>query len=68
MRIRSNVPAVQYKKVTMRWSNGELHEHIGEVIQSSTSIAIRPPRHKKFVHIGRLEDVVSIVPAIPDTL
>jgi hypothetical protein len=59
---------MKYMRVTMRWSNGELHEHIGEVMQTSTSIAIRPPRHKKFVHIGRLQDVVSIIPAIPDTV
>jgi hypothetical protein len=50
----------KYQKVTMQWENGELHDYIGEVMRSSTSIAVRPPRCKKFVHIGRIENIVSI--------
>lgn len=47
-------------KVTMLWENGEEHEYIGEVEIMGSSIALRKPRGKKFVLIGRREDCVSI--------
>jgi hypothetical protein len=50
----------KYQKVTVQWENGETHEYIGEVMQYPTSIAVRPPRCKKFRMVGRIQDVISI--------
>jgi hypothetical protein len=49
-----------YVKVTMRWENGEHHEYVGDLLIMGSSLALRKPRAKKFVLLGRKEDCLSI--------